>query len=78
MSDGFIVAGAGFLLTLFTLIRPIINLTTCIAELKESINQFKESINKLDTRITAHGQELDKLREDIAMLKVRVENLEQH
>ena len=76
MNDGMIIAGAGFLVTLIALVKPIINLNTNITELKVSIDQFKESIDKLDKRITAHGQELDTIREKIANHEARIGALE--
>ena len=78
MNDGMIIAGAGFLVTLIALIKPIINLNTNITELKTSIDQFKESINKLDDRITAHGHELDTMREKIANHEARISTLEKN
>ena len=76
MQDGVIVAIAGFLATLIVLIRPIISLNTNITELKASIDQFKDSINKLDERLTAHGKELDTIREKVANHEARIAALE--
>ena len=78
MNDGIIIGGAGFLVTLIALIKPIINLNTSITELKTSIDQFKDSINKLDARITAHGHELDTIKERIANHEARIHILEDH
>lgn len=76
MSDGMIMAAGGFLVMLIALVKPIITLNTNITELKLSIDQFKESVNKLDSRITEHGKELDKMREQLADHDARIRALE--
>lgn len=76
MTDGMIMAIGGFLVMALALVKPIINLNTNITELKMSIDQFKESINRLDSRITAHGQELEAVRTKLADHEARISTLE--
>lgn len=76
MSDSMIMALLGFAAALLVVLKPILNLNANITELKVSIDAFKESVDKLDSRITEHGKELDKLREQVVDHEARLRNLE--
>ena len=76
MQDNLIMALLGFIAALAVVIKPILNLNTNITELKISIDAFKESVDKLDSRITEHGKEIDKIREQIVDHEARIKNLE--
>lgn len=76
MTDNIIMAILGFIGALLVAIKPILDLNTNITELKVSIDQFRDSVNKLDSRITEHGKEIDKIKETVATHEVRIENLE--
>lgn len=76
MSDSMIMALLGFAGAILIVLKPILNLNANITELKVSIDAFKESVDKLDSRITEHGKELDKLREQVVDHEARLRNLE--
>lgn len=76
MTDNIIMVILGFIGALLVAIKPILDLNTNITELKVSIDQFRDSVNKLDSRITEHGKEIDKIKETVATHEVRIENLE--
>lgn len=76
MTDKLIIAFLGFIGALIVALKPILDLNTNITELKMSIDAFKQSVDKLDSRITEHGKEIDKLKETVATHEVRIENLE--
>jgi peptidoglycan hydrolase CwlO-like protein len=66
----------GFIAALAVVIKPILNLNTNITELKISIDAFKASVDKLDSRITEHGKEIDRLRDQVVDHEARIKNLE--
>lgn len=76
MPDGTIMALLGFIGAVFVVLKPILNLNTNITELKTSIDQFRESVNKLDNRITEHGKEIDKIRDQVVDHEARIKALE--
>ena len=76
MSDEMILAVGSFLVMVIALGKPIITLNTNITELKGSIDQLKEIVSKLESRITEHGKELDKMREQIVDHEARIKQLE--
>ena len=76
MTDNIIMVILGFIGALLVAIKPILDLNTNITELKVSIDQFRDSVNKLDSKITEHGKEIDKIKETVATHEVRIENLE--
>jgi len=76
MSDTAIMALLGFAAALLVVLKPILNLNTSITELKASIDQFRESVNKLDNRITEHGKEIDKIRDQVVDHEARIKALE--
>lgn len=76
MQDQLIMAALGFVGALLVVLKPILNLNTSITELKVSIDQFKEAVNKLDDRITEHGKEIDKIRDQVVDHEARIKNLE--
>jgi len=76
MEDNVIMALLGFIAALAVVIKPILNLNTNITELKISIDAFKASVDKLDSRITEHGKEIDRLRDQVVDHEARIKNLE--
>ena len=76
MSDSMIMALLGFAGAILVVLKPILNLNANITELKVSIDAFKESVDKLDSRITEHGKEIDKLKELVVDHEARLRNLE--
>ncbi len=76
MQDNLIMALLGFIAALAVVIKPILNLNTNITELKISIDAFKASVDKLDSRITEHGKEIDRLRDQVVDHEARIKNLE--
>lgn len=80
MQDGLIVAAIGVIVGLIAIITPImklngniVRLTTVVDSLEELV---KDKTDKLDTRITNHGEEIDKLKIDVAGHEVRIKQLE--
>jgi peptidoglycan hydrolase CwlO-like protein len=76
MTDNVIMVILGFIGALLVALKPILDLNTNITELKTSIDNFKESVDKLDSRITKHGEEIDKLKETVATHEIRIHDLE--
>ena len=76
MKDEMIMALLAFLGAALVVLKPILNLNTSIMELKASIDQFRETVNKLDDRITEHGKEIDKIRDQVVDHEARIKNLE--
>ncbi len=76
MTDTLIMAFLGFAGALLVILKPILNLNASITELKVSIDQFRESVNKLDSRITEHGKEIDKIRDQVVNHEARISALE--
>lgn len=76
MTDKMIMALLGFIAALLVALKPILDLNTNITELKISIDQFRDSVNKLDSRITEHGKEIDKIKEQVVDHEARIKNLE--
>jgi len=74
--DNVIMILLGFIGALIVAIKPILDLNTNITELKVSIDQFRDSVNKLDSRITEHGKEIDKIKETVVDHEARIKNLE--
>ena len=76
MTDKMILTLLGFIGALLVVLKPFLDLNTNITELKVSIDAFKSSVDKLDSRITEHGKEIDKIKETVATHEVRINNLE--
>lgn len=76
MPDNIIIAALGFIGALFVVLKPFLDLNTNIAELKTSIDNFKVSVDKLDSRITEHGKEIEKIKEQVVDHEARIKNLE--
>lgn len=72
MTDNVIMVILGFIGALLVAIKPILDLNTNITELKVSIDQFRDSVNKLDSRITEHGKEIDKIKETVVDHEARI------
>ena len=72
-----ILTGALVLIGLLAVVvKPIITLNTNITALTVSVNQLKEVIDKLETRLTAHGDEIDKINETLSDHGARITVLE--
>lgn len=80
MQDGLIVAAIGVIVGLIAIITPIMKLNGNIVRLTTVVDQLEKLVNdktnKLDTRITTHGEEIDKLKVDVAGHEVRIKQLE--
>ena len=76
MTDKMILALLGFIGALLVVLKPFLDLNTNITELKVSIDAFKSSVDKLDSRITEHGKEIDKIKEQVVDHEARIKNLE--
>ena len=76
MGDNTIMAMLGFIAALLVVLKPFLTLNTNITELKASIDAFKESVDKLDNRITEHGKEIDKIRDQVVDHEARLKHLE--
>lgn len=76
MSDKIILAVLGVIGALIVVLKPIFDLNTNITELKVSIDQFRDTVNKLDSRITEHGKEIDRIKEQVVDHEARIKNLE--
>ncbi len=76
MTDKMILALLGFIGALLVVLKPFLDLNTNITELKMSIDAFKSSVDKLDSRITEHGKEIDKIKEQVVDHEARIKNLE--
>lgn len=72
-----ILTGALVLIGLLAVVvKPIITLNTNITALTVSVYQLKEVIDKLETRVTAHGDEIDKINETLSDHGARITVLE--
>lgn len=76
MTDNVIMVILGFIGALLVALKPILDLNANITELKVSIDAFKSSVDKLDARITEHGKEIDKIKEQVVDHEARIKNLE--
>lgn len=76
MTDKMILALLGFIGALLVVLKPFLDLNTNITELKVSIDAFKSSVDKLDSRITEHGKEIEKIKEQVVDHEARIKNLE--
>lgn len=76
MTDKMILALLGFIGALLVVLKPFLDLNTNITSLKVSIDAFKASVDKLDSRITEHGKEIDKIKEQVVDHEARIKNLE--
>ena len=74
--DNVIMVVLGFIGALLVALKPILDLNTNITELKVSIDAFKSSVDKLDSRITEHGKEIDRIKEQVVDHEARIKNLE--
>lgn len=80
MTDGLIVAAIGLIVGLIAIITPIMKLNGNIVRLTTVVDQLEKLVadktTKLDTRVTTHGEEIDKLKIDVAGHEVRIKQLE--
>lgn len=80
MSDGVIVAAIGVIVGLIAIITPIMKLNGNIVRLTTVVDQLEKLVadktTKLDKRVTTHGEEIDKLKIDVAGHEVRIRQLE--
>ena len=76
MSYEILIGALGLIGMLAGVISPIIKLNNNITELKTSVDSLREIINELKERITAHGKDIDLMRERLADHEARIANLE--
>lgn len=80
MTDGTILAGLGFIVTLIAVLAPVMRLNSNITELTVVVKQLKEIVkektDKLDERVTKHGEEIDDLRTKQTEHEARIKQLE--
>lgn len=80
MSDGTILAGLGFIVTLIAVLAPVMRLNSNITELTVVVKQLKEIVkektDKLDERVTKHGEEIDEIRTKQTEHEARIKQLE--
>ena len=80
MNDGIIVAAIGLIVGLIAIITPIMKLNGNIVRLTTVVDQLEKLVAdetaKLDKRVTTHGEEIDKLKIDVAGHEVRIKQLE--
>lgn len=67
-------------LTLFALIggvvKPLFDLNKNITILTESVNQLQKTLDELQSRVGAHGTEIDKINVTLENHEVRIKTLE--
>lgn len=80
MSDQMILGALGVITALIAVLTPliklngnIVRLTTVVEKLEQLV---KEKTDRLDTRITEHGKELDRLKIDVEGHEIRLKQLE--
>lgn len=80
MTDGTILAGLGFIVTLIAVLAPVMRLNSNITELTVVVKQLKEIVkektDKLDERVTKHGEEIDEIRTKQTEHEARIKQLE--
>ena len=57
-------------------VKPLISLNQNITTLTMSVNQLKDILSELKERVTAHGREIDEMREELADHEARIRTLE--
>lgn len=80
MNDGTIIAAIGVIVGLIAIITPIMKLNGNIVRLTAVVDSLEKLVMnetaKLDKRVTTHGEEIDKLKLDVAGHEVRIKQLE--
>ena len=76
MTDQMIIEIGGFLVILVTLVKPMMNINSSMTELSTTVKQIKEMIQEVKDRVTAHGQEIDSVKEKLIDHEARIKALE--
>lgn len=80
MNDGTIIAAIGVIVGLIAIITPIMKLNGNIVRLTAVVDSLEKLVMnetaKLDKRVTTHGEEIDRLKLDVAGHEVRIKQLE--
>lgn len=76
MTYEILIGALGLIGLLAGVVKPLINLNQNITTLTMSVNQLKDVLSELKERVTTHGREIDKMREDLADHEARIRTLE--
>lgn len=76
MTYEILIGALGLIGLLAGIVKPIITLNTNIAALRASIDQLQKVLDEVKVRVTAHGQELDDIRVELADHEARIKTLE--
>lgn len=83
MSDTSILALLGFIGALISIVAPVLKLNSNIVKLNTNFENMRQNDIHRDERITAHGKEIDLLRDRqkenekiLAQHSLRIDNLE--
>lgn len=76
MTYEILIGALGLIGLLAGVVKPLINLNQNITTLTMSVNQLKDILSELKERVTAHGREIDEMREELADHEARIRTLE--
>lgn len=76
MTYEILIGALGLIGLLAGVVKPLISLNQNITTLTMSVNQLKDILSELKERVTAHGREIDEMREELADHEARIRTLE--
>lgn len=76
MTYEILIGALGLIGLLAGVVKPLISLNQNITTLTMSVNQLKNILSELKERVTAHGREIDEMREELADHEARIRTLE--
>lgn len=76
MTYEILIGALGLIGLLAGVVKPLISLNQNITTLTMSVNQLKDILSELKERVTAHGREIDEMREELADHDARIRALE--
>ena len=76
MTYEILIGALGLIGLLAGVVKPLISLNQNITTLTMSVNQLKDILSELKERVTAHGREIDEMREELADHEARIKTLE--
>ena len=76
MTYEILIGALGLIGLLAGVVKPLISLNQNITTLTMSVNQLKDILSELKKRVTAHGREIDEMREELADHEARIRTLE--
>ena len=76
MTYEILIGALGLIGLLAGVVKPLISLNQNITTLTMSVNQLKGILSELKERVTAHGREIDEMREELADHEARIRTLE--